>query len=118
MKDTRLHKISEEVKRELSDIIQNKIKDPRISPIVSVSHVEVTGDLSYAKVGISVLGDDEARERTLEGLESAKGFIRKELGRAVKLRAVPELIFENDDSIEKSLEMFRLIEEVNHDSHE
>lgn len=114
MKEKRIHKISEELKREISDIIQNKLKDPRISPIVSVSHVKVTGDLSYAKVGITVLGDDEARAETLEGLESAKGFIKKELGENMNLRVMPELIFENDDSIEKSMEMFELIKEVNH----
>ncbi|MDO5713470.1 MAG: 30S ribosome-binding factor RbfA [Tissierellia bacterium] len=107
--------MSEELKREISDIVQNKIKDPRISPIVSISKVNVTGDLSFATVGVSVLGDKREREETLKGLESAKGFIKKELGKNLKLRAIPELIFENDESIEKSMEMFKLIEEVNHD---
>ncbi|MDO5715004.1 MAG: 30S ribosome-binding factor RbfA [Tissierellia bacterium] len=115
MNKKRIHQISEEVKRSISDIIQNKLKDPRIPILTSVSHVEVTGDLSYAKIYISVLGSDEDRESALEGLESAKGFIKKELSREVKLRVMPELIFIKDDSIEKGIEMSKLIDEVNHE---
>ena len=74
MKDKRVHRISEEVKRELSDIIQNKLKDPRIPPLTSVSFVSVTRDLSYAKVGISIFGDAEAKKDAMDGLESVKGI--------------------------------------------
>lgn len=115
MNSKRIHQISEEVRRSLSDIIQNRIKDPRIPMMTSVSHVDVTGDLSYAKVYISVLGTNEERNNAIKGLESAKGFIKKELGRDVKLRAMPELLFINDDSIERGLEMSHLIDEVNHE---
>lgn len=115
MDNKRINRISEEVRRVISKIIQNDIKDPRISPITSVSHVEVTRDLSFAKIFISILGDEEEKQSTIEGLESAKGYIKKELGREVKLRAMPELIFILDDSIERSMEMTKLINEVNHE---
>lgn len=110
----RVHQISEEVRRALSDIVQNKVKDPRIPTIISISHVDVTNDLSFAKVYVSVFGTDEQREEAIEGLNSAKGFIKKELGRIVKLRAMPELIFVSDESIEKGIKMIHLIDEVNH----
>ncbi|MDQ0507814.1 Ribosome-binding factor A [Aedoeadaptatus ivorii] len=110
MNNKRIHRISEEIKRELSDIIQNKLKDPRIPPLTSVSFVSVTGDLSYATVGISVFGDDQAKEDALEGLKSAKGFMKKELGRNMKLRAMPELLLELDDSIEKGIELQQQID--------
>ena len=112
MNSKRINRISEEVKRTISDIVQNELKDPRIPSITSISHVEVTNDLSYAKVYVSVLGNDFDRDEAIEGLNSAKGFIKKELSK--KIRAMPELIFIKDDSIEKSLELDKLIDEVNH----
>lgn len=114
MNSKRINRISEEVKRTISDIVQNELKDPRIPSITSISHVEVTNDLSYAKVYVSVLGNDFDRDEAIEGLNSAKGFIKKELSKKIKLRAMPELIFIKDDSIEKSLELDKLIDEVNH----
>ena len=114
MDNKRINKISEEVKRCLMDIVQNKIKDPRIPTLTSISHVEVTRDLSFAKVYVSIFADDIKKQKALQGLESAKGFIKKELAREVKLRVMPELIFINDDSIEKGLKMDKLINEVNH----
>lgn len=114
MNSKRINRISEEVKRTISDIVQNELKDPRIPSITSISHVEVTNDLSYANVYVSVLGNDFDRDEAIEGLNSAKGFIKKELSKKIKLRAMPELIFIKDDSIEKSLELDKLIDEVNH----
>lgn len=112
MNHRRINRISEEIRRELSDLIQNKLKDPRIPDITSVSYVDVTNDLSYATVGISILGDEELKQDALEGLNSAKGFLKKELGRDIKLRVMPELIFKIDDSIERGMELQKLIEEV------
>ena len=114
MNSERINRISEEVKRTISDIVQNELKDPRIPSITSISHVEVTNDLSYANVYVSVLGNDFDRDEAIEGLNSAKGFIKKELSKKIKLRAMPELIFIKDDSIEKALELDKLIDEVNH----
>lgn len=114
MDNKRISKISEEVRRCLSDIVQNRIKDPRIPDLTSISHVDVTRDLSFAKVYVSCFGSDKERESAVEGLESAKGFIKKELAKEVKLRIMPELIFIKDDSIERAMEMDKLIDEVNH----
>ena len=102
MNNKRINRISEEVRRTISNIVQNELKDPRIPSITSISHVYV-----------SVLGNDFDRDEAVEGLNSAKGFIKKELSKKVKLRTMPELIFIKDDSIEKALELDKLIEEVN-----
>lgn len=114
MNNRRVSRISEEIKKELSEIIQYKLKDPRIPPITTVSYVDVTRDLSFANIGISVLGNEEEKENAIEGLKSSEGFIKKELGNRLKLRAMPKLIFGLDESIEKGMEMQKLINEVNH----
>ena len=95
----RANRVGEQMKKELGDIIGRKIKDPRIG-FVTVTDVEVTGDLQQAKVYISVLGDEEQRENTLKGLAKAKGFIRTEIGNRIRLRKTPEIIFEWDESID------------------
>ncbi|HHV58790.1 MAG TPA: 30S ribosome-binding factor RbfA [Clostridiaceae bacterium] len=108
----RTNRIAEEMKKEISDIIQNQIKDPRLPPMVSVVRVEVTRDLRYARVYASVLGDDASKEGAIAALKSASGFIRREVGQRIKLRYTPELVFELDDSIEHGVYMSRLIDEV------
>ena len=100
------------MKKELSDIIGRKIKDPRVG-FVTVTDVQVTGDLQQAKVFISVLGDDEKRQDTLIGLAKAKGFIRSEIGRRIRLRKTPELFFEFDESMEYGNRINTLIHELN-----
>ena len=95
----RANRVGEQMKKELSDIIGRKIKDPRIG-FVTVTDVQVTGDLQQAKVYISVLGDEEQRENTLKGLVKATGFIRSEIGTRIRLRKTPEIIFEFDESVD------------------
>lgn len=95
----RSNRVGEQMKKELGEIIGRKIKDPRIG-FVTVTDVQVTGDLQQAKVFISVLGDDEQKENTLKGLAKAKGFIRSEIGQRIRLRKTPEIIFEFDESID------------------
>lgn len=95
----RIDRISEEVKRELSMII-HEMKDPRLSGMVSVVGVRVTKDLKFAKAFISVMGDEQEKKNVLEALKSAAGFIRKEVGHRINLRATPEFSFVIDDSIE------------------
>ena len=109
MSKIRNNRLSGEVRKVISEIIQTQVKDPRISDLTSVTDVHVTEDLKYAKVYISVYGDIES---TLEALQSAKGFIRIESGRKVKMRSVPELIFVKDDSIERGIYMSKLIDQV------
>jgi ribosome-binding factor A len=104
--------VNGEVQRELSNIIRSEIKDPRIAPLTSVTSVEVTQDLKYCKVYISVLGDEEAGHETIAGLKSASGFIRRELARRINLRNTPELTFVLDTSIAYGMEMSKKIDEV------
>ena len=113
IKNTR---INGEVRRELSAIIQNEIKDPRIHPMTSVVEVEVAPDLKSAKAYISVLGDEQAQRDTLEGIRSAEGYIRRALARTVNLRNTPEIRFIMDQSIEYGVHMSKLIDDVNKSS--
>ncbi len=105
-------RINNEVKKELSEIIRES-KDPRIHPFTSVVLVETATDLKTCKVYISVLGDDNDRNKTAEGLKSASGYIRRELAHRLNLRNTPEITFIMDTSIEDGVRMTRLIDEVN-----
>lgn len=105
-------KINDEVRRVLAQIISGGIKDPRVSPMTSVLAVEVAPDLKTCKVWVSVYGDDQKKKDTMEGLNSASGFIRGELARRVNLRNTPQLQFILDDSIAYGVEMSRRIDEV------
>jgi ribosome-binding factor A len=108
MASNRKGRINEELQRELSSLIRT-LKDPRVQQsMVSVTKVEATGDLRYAKVYISVLDKDKSKE-TLKGLKSAGGFLRREIGSRLQLRYTPELIFEEDDSIAYGAKMFSLL---------
>jgi len=105
-------RINGEVKKELSILIGREIKDPRISPMTSVTDVEVAPDLKTAKVYVSVMGDEQARKDTLQGLKSAAAFMRSQLARNLNLRNTPELIFIMDNSIEYGVNISKLIDEV------
>ncbi|NLY47642.1 MAG: 30S ribosome-binding factor RbfA [Clostridiales bacterium] len=105
-------RINGEVKKELSILISREIKDPRISPMTSVTDVEVAPDLKTAKVYVSVMGDEQARKDTLQGLKSAAAFMRSQLARNLNLRNTPELIFIMDNSIEYGVNISKLIDEV------
>ena len=108
MASNRKGRINEELQRELSSLIRT-LKDPRVQQsMVSVTKVEATGALRYAKVYISVLDKDKSKE-TIKGLKSAGGFLRREIGSRLQLRYTPELIFEEDDSIAYGAKMFDLL---------
>ena len=111
-------RINGEVQRELSRIISREIKDPRIHPMTSVVSVEVTPDLKFAKVYVSVLGDEMDRENTREGLASASSHIRSQLAKSLNLRNTPELHFVIDDSIEYCVNMSKRIYELTHHTSE
>lgn len=114
MGNVRMYRVGEQLKKELSDIFQKEIKDPRIG-FITVTHVEVTGDLQQAKVYISVLGDEEQKENALKAIDKASGFIRSEVGKRIRLRHTPELSFVFDESIEYGNKIERLLEEINQD---
>ena len=106
-------RINGEVKKEMSRIISEELKDPRIPLMTTVTAAEVTGDLKYAKIYISVLGSDDEKKRAIEGLKNATPFIRTMLARSVNLRNTPELTFVLDESIEYGVMMSKKIAELN-----
>ena len=108
IKNTR---INSEVQKELSLII-GELKDPRIDPMATVTEVSVTPDLKYCTAYVSVLGDEEHGNETIDGLKSAMGYIRRELASRVNLRNTPELRFVLDRSLEYGIRMSKLIDEV------
>ena len=109
IKNTR---INGEVQKELSTIIRNEIKDPRIHPMTSVMAVEVAPDLKTCKAYIRVLGEKEAKEATIKGLKSAEGYIRRQLAHNMNLRNTPEIRFILDESIEYGVTMSKLIDDI------
>ena len=111
MATSRINKINEEVRRELSAVIR-ELKDSRIPMLTSVVAVNVTNDLSYAKCYISVMGDDEVKKNAILGLKSASGFIRREIGRRINIRHTPEFIFELDRSIEHGAHINQVLSEI------
>ncbi len=105
-------RVNAEVQKELSSIIRNEIKDPRISPMTSVVTVEVAPDLKTCKAYISVLGDEKAQKDTMAGLKSAEGYIRRQLAGSLNMRLTPQIQFILDQSIEYGVAMSRKIDEV------
>ncbi|MFR2836288.1 MAG: 30S ribosome-binding factor RbfA [[Clostridium] nexile] len=112
IKNTR---VNGEVQRELSNIIRGGIKDPRVAPMTSVVAVEVAPDLKTCKAYISVLDDEKAQEDTIKGLQSAEGYIRRELARKLNMRNTPEIKFVMDQSIAYGVAMSKMIDDVTKD---
>lgn len=106
----RIDRISEEVKRELDQILRDELNDPRVAGTYSIVRCEVTRDLRYCKVGVSIL-EEERRKDMMAALKSAAGFVRRELGRRMDLRYVPEILFELDTNIEYAAHIDRLLKE-------
>lgn len=113
MPSYRSGRINEEVRREISTLIRDEIKDPRLTAMISVTAVKVTKDLRYAKVYVSIFAksEDEKKEN-LEALKSASGFIRREIAQRINLRHNPQIIFEIDDSIDYGMKIESLIEKT------
>ena len=119
MASNRIGRINEEIQKELASLLRN-LKDPRVqNTMISITRVETTPDLCYAKVYVSFLEADKADD-ALKGLKSAGGYLRRELGRALNLRYTPELMWSLDDSITYGAKMLKLINslEVKHDDDE
>ena len=107
MASNRIGRVNEEIQRELSTLIRS-VKDPRVTGMISITAVDTTPDLKYAKIYISVLDNSDCTQ-VLKGLKSASGFLRRELGRALQLRATPELTFIRDDSIDQGAHILDLL---------
>ena len=111
MSKVRVEKVQELMKQEVSDIIFNELKDPRIG-FVTVTSVACTEDLREAKVYVSVMGDEKKARDTLYGLNSSLGFVRREIGRRIRLRFTPEISFALDTSLNYSDHIQRLLNEI------
>ncbi len=100
LSDNRMRRVAKQIKKDVSQIIGTELKDPRISGITSVTGVEMSKDLRYASIYVSIYGDNSERDLTLAVLDKASGFVRSEIGRRIRLRYTPEISFHLDNSIE------------------
>ncbi|MCM1981963.1 30S ribosome-binding factor RbfA [Lyngbya confervoides] len=109
----RVSRVAEMIKREVSLMLLQGIKDERVGTgMVSVTNVDVSGDLQHAKIFVSVYGSEEARQITMEGLKAAKGFVRRELGHRIRLRRTPEISFIEDRGIEEGTQVLSLLNQL------
>ncbi len=115
MSENRMRRVAEQIKKDLSQIIGAEIKDPRVTEITSVTEVQLSRDLRYASVYVSVYGTDFEKEKTLAALTGAAGFIRGEIGRRIRLRHTPEFKFYLDNSIEYGAHIDNVIKSLNKD---
>lgn len=111
MQFKRSTQVAEALKREASDIIANHLKDPRLG-FITVTGADMADDLRYARIYISILGEEEARKKSLAGLESAKGFVRRELGQRLRLKFTPEIDFRLDESVATGDRIDRLLHQI------
>jgi len=109
----RMFRINDEILREVANIIRLEIKDPRVGSMTTVVKVDTTNDLKQCKIYVSILGEKEQKEEVMEGLTNASGFIRKQLAERINLRNTPEIKFILDESLEYSIKISKLINEVN-----
>ncbi|KAB8332045.1 30S ribosome-binding factor RbfA [Scytonema tolypothrichoides VB-61278] len=111
--DRRVSRVAELIKREVSQMLLNGIKDDRVGTgMVSVTDVDVSGDLQHAKIFVSIYGTEEAKAETMAGLKSATGYVRSELGARVRLRRTPEVVFIEDRSIERGTKVLSLLNKL------
>ncbi|MDO7787490.1 30S ribosome-binding factor RbfA [Desulforamulus aquiferis] len=108
----RPERMAEAIKKEIADLLRNEIKDPRVG-FVTITGVEVTKDLSYAKIFISVMGSEEQRKESVDILQNASGYMRSEVGRRIKVRHAPELIFKLDNSLDHGSRIMELLHGIN-----
>ena len=109
--NNRFERINEEYRKEISTIIDNKLKNPNVTGLISVTKVKVTTDLKFAKVYVSILNSKNIKD-TLAGLKKSAGFIRSELARTVNLRNTPEIIFELDESLEYGARIDSILKDI------
>lgn len=115
--DRRVSRVAALIKREVSQILMQEVKDDRVgSGMVSITDVNVAGDLQHVKIFVSIYGTEEARKETMEGLRAATGYIRSSLGQRVRLRRTPEVIFFEDRSLERGDKMLSLLNHISENS--
>ena len=112
MSTPRSLRVAQQIKRELAEMLRRDLKDERIAGIVSITEVELTGDCRYARIFVSVYGDDAAKQGTLQALTDSTGHIRGELGRRLQLRFAPEVSFRLDDSLERGAKVSQILAKI------
>ena len=112
----RIERVNNLIRQEISELLQHQVKDPRLGSFVAVTEVSTSPDLKYARVFVSRIGGGEEKQETLRVLAAASGFFRNELARRLRMRRIPELSFEWDDSIERGVHLLDLIDKVSADS--
>lgn len=110
--ETRLNRINEELKKEISHILTFELKNPNVTGLISVTRAKITPDFKYAKVYVSVLNSKDVA-KTMQGLKESSGFIRSQIAKTINLRITPELVFELDDSMEYGMKIDNIIKELN-----
>lgn len=114
----RVSRVSSLIQQEVSQMLLHDIKDDRVGAgMVSVTDVDVSGDLQHAKIYVSIYGTEEAKSETMAGLQSATGFVRRELGRRVRLRRTPEVVFIEDRGLERGDHMLTLLNQLSQERH-
>lgn len=114
--DRRVSRVGALIQREISQMLVNDIKDDRVGAgMVSVTDVQVSGDLQHAKIFVSIYGTEEARAETMDGLKAATGYVRRELGQRVRLRRTPEVMFVEDRSLERGDRVLSLLNQISSD---
>jgi ribosome-binding factor A len=114
----RVSRVASLIKREVSQMLLNGIKDDRVGMgMVSITDVDVSGDLQHAKIFVSIYGTDEAKSETMAGLKSATGYVRSELGHRMQLRRTPEVVFLEDRSLERGDRMITLLNRISQERH-
>jgi len=112
----RIERVNSLIRQEISELLQRQVKDPRLSNLIAITDVSTSSDLRHARVFVSRIGNEEEKQETLTVLAAASGFFRNELAKRLRLRRIPELSFQRDDSIERGEHLLRLIDEVSTDS--
>ncbi len=111
----RIERINNLLRHEISELLQRQVKDPRLSSLVTVTEVSTSPDLKYAKIFVSHIGSEQEKQETLSVLAAASGFFRRELAKRLRLRRIPELSFQWDDSIERGAYLLELIDQISID---
>ena len=114
---TRTERVQELLRAEISDILRREIKDPRLG-FVTITDVEVTKDLRHARVFVSVMGDEKAKEESMMVLQKSAGYIRGEFGRRVHMKVIPEISFKTDTAVAHGARIFELLRQVEHQDEE
>ena len=112
----RIERLNNLFRQEISELLQRQVKDPRLGNFIAVTEVSIAPDLKYARIFVSHMGSDEERRETLSALAAASGFFRRELAKRIRIRYIPELNFQWDDSIERGIHLIELIDQITSDS--